>query len=59
MSSPDAPTPRATVLEDFVVATSDRRRELRGERWEGLRQGLGPQRRACFTTTKRSPSPTR
>jgi hypothetical protein len=28
-----------TPVEDFVVATSDRRRELRGARWDGLRQG--------------------
>lgn len=57
MSSPDAPTPRATVLEDFVVATSDRRRELRGERWEGLRQGLGPQRPSAAAGDRSRPAP--
>jgi len=28
-----------TPVQDYIVATSDRRRELRGARWEGLRQG--------------------
>lgn len=29
-----------TPVHDFLVATSERRRELRGERWDGLRQGV-------------------
>lgn len=29
-----------TIVQDYIVATSDRRRELRGARWEGLRQGI-------------------
>lgn len=29
----------STPVTDFVVATSDRRRELRGARWDSLRQG--------------------
>lgn len=28
-----------TPVQDYIVATSDRRRELRGARWDGLRQG--------------------
>jgi hypothetical protein len=56
MSSPEIEMHRDTSLEDFVVATSDRRRELRGERWDGLRRAVGVQRPLANKVERTSPS---